>query len=356
MADNRIKVDKWININQLSKYTQGKNTGCIDWNSSIGNNIDFKYGDIEGTVIITKYDGKRVFFKYNGNEYSASSGNFKRGKIGVILGIGGNTKEIIEKQKIERVGEITYNKFDTKIEIVEYISEGKIKVRFNDNKLTDRYTSYREFKSDNKLCSVLDKSICGIGYIGIGKYSPTYIDINGNIHPTKEYDAWRSMIRRCYADLENCSSYKDVIVCKEWHNFQNFAKWYEDNYYQFRNEVMQVDKDILKHGNKEYSPDNCIIVPSCINAMFIKNKSKRGDCPIGVYKYGSKELPYTAQCADIDLGKQKRIGQFKTKEEAFYAYKEYKEKYLKRKAEEFKNEIPLKLYNAMINYEVKITD
>ena len=90
--------------------------------------------------------------------------------------------------------------------------------------------------------------------------------------------------------------------------------------------------------------------------MFIKNKSKRGDCPIGVYKYGSKELPYTAQCADIDLGKQKRIGQFKTKEQAFYAYKEYKEKYLKRKAEEFKNEIPLKLYNAMINYEVKITD
>ena len=62
MADNRIKIDKWININQLSKYTQGKNTGCIDWNSSIGNNIDFKYGDIEGTVIITKYDGKRVFF------------------------------------------------------------------------------------------------------------------------------------------------------------------------------------------------------------------------------------------------------------------------------------------------------
>ena len=58
MADNRIKIDKWININQLSKYTQGKNTGCIDWNSSIGNNIDFKYGDIEGTVIITKYDSK----------------------------------------------------------------------------------------------------------------------------------------------------------------------------------------------------------------------------------------------------------------------------------------------------------
>lgn len=61
MADNRVKVDKWINVNQLSKYTQGKNTGCIDWNGSVGNNIDFKYGDIEGTVTITKYDGKRVF-------------------------------------------------------------------------------------------------------------------------------------------------------------------------------------------------------------------------------------------------------------------------------------------------------
>ena len=60
------------------------------------------------------------------------------------------------------------------------IKHDKIKVRFNDNKLTDRYTNYREFKSDNRLCSVLDKSICGIGYVGIGEYSPTYTDIDGN--------------------------------------------------------------------------------------------------------------------------------------------------------------------------------
>jgi hypothetical protein len=40
----------------------------------------------------------------------------------------------------------------------------------------------------------------------------------------------------------------------------------------------------------------------------------------------------------------------------FFNYKNYKESYIKRKAEEFKELIPNKVYNAMINYKVEITD
>ena len=47
---------------------------------------------------------------------------------------------------------------------------------------------------------------------------------------------------------------------------------------------------------------------------------------------------------------------FKTSIEAFLCYKTEKEKYIKEVADEFKPYIPQKLYEAMYNYKVEITD
>ena len=43
-------------------------------------------------------------------------------------------------------------------------------------------------------------------------------------------------------------------------------------------------------------------------------------------------------------------------EEAFKSYKTFKEKYIKQVADEYKDKIPKKLYDAMYRYEVEITD
>ena len=43
-------------------------------------------------------------------------------------------------------------------------------------------------------------------------------------------------------------------------------------------------------------------------------------------------------------------------EEAFRAYKQFKEDYIKQVADEYKDKIPQKLYDAMYNYKVDITD
>ena len=50
------------------------------------------------------------------------------------------------------------------------------------------------------------------------------------------------------------------------------------------------------------------------------------------------------------------LGFFDTIEEAFNTYKIEKEKYIKQIADEYKNRIPKKLYKAMYNYKVEITD
>lgn len=354
MANNKIKIVKKIFEEDLLFYSSGTYKGCVDWKSNIGREIRFIYGDISDKVKIKSYENKDMVIEYKNKEYNINSNNFRKGKLGILFNIGGITKEDIENQKIERLGEIKYNKYNVKIEIVEYNTEEDIYVIYNDDVNTKTNITYREFRKENRLKTPYDKTICGIGYVGVGEWKPSYIDDKGNVTPTKEYDAWRSMLRRCYANLENNKSYIGCSVCEEWHNFQNFAKWYDENYYEVDYEVMQVDKDILKKNNKIYSPDTCIIAPNIINTLFVKNSNHRGKHPIGVYTHSNGK--YIAQCSVKELGRQKFLGDFDNEYNAFIAYKKFKEQHIKNIANEFKDKIPLKLYEAMFKYEIDITD
>ena len=51
-----------------------------------------------------------------------------------------------------------------------------------------------------------------------------------------------------------------------------------------------------------------------------------------------------------------KLGTFKTPEEAFQKYKEYKEQYIKDTAKRYKDKIPYSVYEAMMNWKVEITD
>ena len=50
------------------------------------------------------------------------------------------------------------------------------------------------------------------------------------------------------------------------------------------------------------------------------------------------------------------LGVYPTVNEAFLAYKQYKENYIKQVADEYKGLIPTKLYDALYKYEVEIND
>lgn len=164
------------------------------------------------------------------------------------------------------------------------------------------------------------------------------------------------MIRRCYDPyiINENLAYKDVIVCKEWHSFQNFARWYEENYYEVDGEKMHLDKDVLVRNNKIYSPNTCVFAPQRINNLFIKHKYARTQLPIGVYHYKNTNK-YISKYNDTP-NNRKYLGVFQTITDAFNAYKYAKESQLKDMAYEYKNKIPKKLYDAMIAYEVEITD
>lgn len=166
------------------------------------------------------------------------------------------------------------------------------------------------------------------------------------------FRTWRNMLKRCYSTEEKYEEYRrqGVSVCDEWLDFDVFKKWYKRNFYQVDSEEMQLDKDVLKHGNLIYCPEYCVFVPKSINMLFVRNKNARTELPIGVYKFKDK---YRSSCSVFGKNVRK---DFKDPISAFEEYKRVKEKYVKFMAEKYRNKIPENLYNAMMMFEVKIDD
>lgn len=247
----------------------------------------------------------------------------------------------------DRKGEVGYNNNGERMLIVRYGGRNDIDIQFDDGTIVE-HRNYGNFLK-GQIKNPMTPSVCGIGCMGIGKIKSR--DENGK--PTKCYSAWEHMHRRCYDPKcqEKQPSYKNCKVCEEWNNYQNYASWHIENYYEVGNEQMALDKDILCKGNKVYSPDTCVFVPQSINKLFTKRDNERGEYPIGVCKVGDNFM------AQLNKGNRRiTLGLYSTVEEAFLAYKIAKEQYIKEVAEKYKGKIDPRAYEALMNYEVEIDD
>jgi hypothetical protein len=252
---------------------------------------------------------------------------------------------------IDRLGESKLNKFGSLMTIIEYNKHQDITVKFEDSGSLVK-AQYGSFES-GYIKNPYDPMVYGHGYIGEGSYKSGKTG-----HLTRQYATWKGMLQRCY-DPKFQSRQPMYIGCsvdKEWHNFQTFAKWYDENYYEIDGQTMSLDKDILIKGNKIYSKDTAIFAPRLINNLFIKHIDQRGDFPIGV-SYQKKSNKYIVRCGDGTGNKNRsKLGSYTTSEEAFEVYKPYKEKIIKQVADQYENKIPQKLYDAMYRYIIEITD
>ena len=256
----------------------------------------------------------------------------------------------MDRKVINRIGEERVNNFGSKIVIKEYRKWNDIDVYFPKYDWTFEHGTYSNFK-DGKIKCPYEPRVFGMGYIGEGKYEVS----KNNIW----YKIWTRMLRRCYDPKyqEKEPTYKGCTVENNWLNFQNMCEWLDKNYYEIPGEVMCLDKDILCKGNKIYSRDTCIFVPKRINSLFVKRDNNRGECPIGVTPRPLGN--YIAYCSD-GYGKTINLGIYSTKEEAFKAYKEYKENVIKGTIDSYEGKIPEPFYSrlkiAMYNYKVEIDD
>lgn len=243
-----------------------------------------------------------------------------------------------------RIGEKHTTNEGCEIEIIEYFNKNDCTIKF-ENEITLKNVFYNAIKN-GQIKNLFHPSVYDVGYIGQGKYCSKLEN-----KPTKVYYIWKAMLQRCYDEniRYKRTEYKGCTVVKKWHNFQNFAKWFEENYV----EGSQLDKDILFKGNKFYSFKTCCFVPREINILLTKRNIKRGEYPIGVTISKSKNR-FEASLSTKE--KQCYLGSFKTPEEAFRAYKKEKESYIKEMADKWKLQLTSKVYQVLYNYQVEIND
>jgi hypothetical protein len=187
------------------------------------------------------------------------------------------------------------NKIGLEFVVVEYFNAHQVKVRFSETGCVKTTAKKEIIKGEIK--DDLHPSVKGVGFIGQGVYNSKH----------RAYRPWLSMLNRCYNEKEviRKPTYKDKYVCDTWHNFQNFAPWFEVNYV----EGWELDKDVLVKDNKIYSPETCTFLPTELNSVLIK---------FGGVIWVDRIGKYTVQCRRG--AKTRYLGCFDSENDAFECY------------------------------------
>ena len=249
------------------------------------------------------------------------------------------------------IGKICKSKSSGDFKIVKYNDAHNVEIQF----LTTGFKTVARIgniKSGNVKDPYMP-SVCGVGVSGT-KYP---IKVNGR--NTKEYVLWHSMLVRCYSETyqKKRPTYEGCEVSDNFKYYEYFYEWCHKQV-GFANDgngnPFHLDKDLLVKGNKIYSESTCVFIPREINQILVKRENMRGKYLIGVY-WNKRANAFVSRVSK-NKGKSEHLGYFKTEMEAFNAYKQAKESFIKEQANKWKSQIDERAYLALINYEVHIDD
>ena len=247
----------------------------------------------------------------------------------------------------ECVGKICKSNLSGNFKILKYNDKKNVEIQF----INTSYEAVVELGHirNGDVKDPYAPSVCGVGVSG-NKYP---ITVNGV--KTKEYELWYNMLKRCYSDTYQ-KKYQTYEGCEVSDNFKSYEYFYEwcNQQIGFGNKGFDLDKDLLVKGNKVYSEHSCVFLPTDVNKVLIKSDKIRGEHLIGVCWHKVRKA-FMAQVGR-GKGKQEHLGYYKTEIEAFNAYKTAKESFIKEQAEKWKDRIDLRAYEALMNYQVEITD
>lgn len=232
-------------------------------------------------------------------------------------------------------------------EVIEVYTKGYRKIRFIETGYEIR--AHVTNIGTGEVRDRLKRDVRGIGYFGVGQYNAR----------NSSHAFWSNMFERCYNESFHTKqpTYKDCTVSEEWHNFQDFSKWFYGNYPIESEDKYELDKDLLYKGNKTYGPDYCCFIPKKVNQYLVNAKASRGLYPIGVSRVKKKAGLFEVRCADL-AGVRRFLGHVTDPEQGFYLYKTYKEARIKELADMYftSGKISEKIHTALLNYKIEIGD
>ena len=248
-----------------------------------------------------------------------------------------NKEERLALKKAEYEGSVFETKYDDSVVVLEYKTSHEVLVKIRSNGEVRSVSAFqiREGSIKTKTRLILKDETAQ------------------KLRRRARYKH-RSMFERCSSkdSAIKYPTYSDCTISENFKDINFFHQWCLEQV-GFVNDNWHLDKDILIKGNRVYSEYTCCFVPEEINLMFVTHKSNRGALPIGV-SYCKPFNLYQSRLRKNN--KTVDLGFYCTPEEAFQAYKDAKESHIKGVANKWKDQIDIKVYEALIKYEVEITD
>lgn len=239
-------------------------------------------------------------------------------------------------------GKIFTSKGYGDFEVIDHKNWRNVKVKFVDTNYTT--TTRVDKVLTGAVRDRLFPSVFGVGVLGSKDLSSS----------DKQHHLWSGMLQRCHCDKYQAKkpTYVGCTVSEYFKRYDNFHEWCE-NQVGFDQEGWHLDKDLLVKGNKIYSEDFCVFVPHEINTAIVTSRSFRGDSLIGL-RLDKRSNKFQARVNKY--GKSFSLGYFEDELEAFSAYKQAKEDYLKELANKWEDQIDPRVCQALNSYQVEITD
>lgn len=199
----------------------------------------------------------------------------------------------------------------------------------------------------NNVVDPLVPTLYGKGFYGA-------LTINDQ-DPFKIYlhSIWRGVLERCYNNsiaLDHRPTYAGCFMNDAWHNLQNFKVWVKEQCDQgFFKSSYELDKDLLKVGNKEYGPDTCVFLPQRLNSQLqVKKKSEYNYLPGVNFDKDRNKFK-----SEVNFGgKRYYLPRRDTEIESFYDYKDLKEKLVREDSSNWVGLINPKAVHALENYSL----
>jgi len=140
----------------------------------------------------------------------------------------------------------------------------------------------------------------------------------GRRYNTKSFNTYLGILSRCTKSFQEGSPHY-AGVTTSFTSFDQFADWSST---QISSDIpdYDIDKDLLKVGNKVYSPEDCVYLPAYINRSISTRQESRDSLPRGV----SRRVQFEKEVyvAAIRIGKKlKYLGTFNNPEDAHIQYK-----------------------------------
>lgn len=192
-----------------------------------------------------------------------------------------------------------------------------------------------------------------------GKYYTQYREDGVRLqNHTRASVLWNNLQSRCRTGSAQQRNNVCYTICENrFENYDKFTDWCQDQYgYMNKNPsgtFWSLDKDVLLHGNRVYSPDTCLFIPQHVNNVLVGSDKTRGDFPIGVSEHiqGSC-VRYMAGCRKRDGSNY--LGVYLTAIEAHRAWQEAKIERILEEAEDHRQHT--KLFDALLRHAERIQD